>query len=210
LAQIEALKSGQTLFDPETADAQAAKLQEEAQNETGLKRKLTDTSIELLEQLSIRLKACQDAERPLLELGIEPSKLISLKALDARRAAVISAQPSVQDMLDFLERLDTTARTLLAGKNVARADADAYVSDMNYSGKRPELISYWQHESDVLDDILANLDLLKTNWGKWQLAPDGKPTFDDPSSLRNFQSNEKKLQADLALQKSAQDDALSP
>ena len=46
------------------------------------------------------------------------------------------------------------------------------------------LLTYWQDEDAILDDLLANLNILKKDWGQWQ--PDGdKVLFKDNASLPN-------------------------
>jgi hypothetical protein len=196
-------KNGYATVDTQKINTELQKLHDLSQGENAKDKKLTDFVIEKMKDVATRGQACQAAERPMLDLGLNPSKLTSLDELEKRRAAVQAPQPLVENFISYLSNLDATSHAELIAEGVSPATADGFVKGMDESGKMQALLTYWQQEDAILGDLLTNLDILKKSWGQWQ--PDGdKVLFKDSAALAEYQANVAKLHDDIALQKTAQ------
>jgi hypothetical protein len=201
--QQQIAKNGYATVDTQKINTEIKKLHDMSQGESSKDKKLTDFVIEKMKDVATRGQACQAAEKPMLELGLNPSKLTSLDELEKRRAAVQAPQPIVENFIAYLTNLDTTSHAELIAEGVSSATADGFVKGMDESGKMQALLAYWKQEDAILGDLLANLDILKKYWGQWQ--PQGNEVlFKDNSALAEYQANVAKLHADIELQKTAQ------
>ena len=201
--QQQIAKNGYATVDSQKINTEIQKLHDISQGESARDKKLTDFVIEKMKDVATRGQACQAAEKPMLELGLNPSKLTSLDELDKRRAAVQAPKPIVENFIAYLTNLDATSHAELIAEGVSSATADGFVKGMDESGKMKALLAYWQQEDAILGDLLANLDILKKYWGQWQ--PQGNEVlFKDNTALAEYQANVAKLHADIELQKTAQ------
>jgi hypothetical protein len=194
---------GTTGGDTSQFNNEMNKLQELSKGEDATDRKMADETISMLRAVHQRRQACHDAEKSMIALGFEPSKLTSITEIDQRRQAVQDALPVLRSMVDYLTNLDKTVHDELVARGVSSAAADGYVSGMSRSGKHAAPLKYWQEEEAISQDLLANLDLLEQNEGKWRLQ-DGRIMFQDPITLAQYRSNQEKLRSDITAQKAAQ------
>jgi hypothetical protein len=157
----------------------------------------------LLKDIQQRTQTCRDAEKDMLLLGFDPSRLTSLDEIDKRRQSIQIVLPRVQAVVDYLAGIDQKVRDDLVSKGVGGAEIDDFISELHRSGHQEDLTTYWKQEGAISSDMLENLDLLRQNYGKWHLD-DGTVVFDDSAMLTAYRANVDKLKADIAKQQTAQ------
>jgi hypothetical protein len=194
--------------DPQKTEAELAKIRDASSGESGADKIMTDTGLEVTEQLMAHQKACADAERPALALGLGPEKITSPDDLEERRMALLACQSPIQDTVKFLQNIDTTTRDLFVSKGLAAHDIDEYLKGFHHSGHVEALTTYWQLEGAIVTDQLANLDLLKANWGKWRMD-NNSLLFDDDQTATAYNTTLKKIQDEAAQQRDAQKQAIA-
>jgi hypothetical protein len=169
----------------------------------------SQVALGLLKDIAIHKQACRAAEKPVFEMGMEPSKMTSLDEIDRRQAAVQATQQPLNDFTAYLQNINTTLHDNLVAKGFSPDVADKSVRDFNGTGKIQALRNYWQRESMISEDLLAILDLLKKNWGHWHSEGENV-AFGDKNVLADYQALVEKLHSDTAAQKAAQAWAVGP
>lgn len=202
-------KSGYAKIDTQKINAELQKLQDMTKGQSPSDQKMSQATIKMMKDIATRTEACRTAEKPMLELGLAPSKMTSLDELEKRRMAVQAVQQPVSDLVAYLKNIDSTIRADLISRGVGGAAADRYVQGFEQSGKAQSLQTYWQQEASISADLLANLDILKANWGQWHVD-EGKLIISNHDALASYKANLVKLNADIAVQKTAQKSLLTP
>jgi hypothetical protein len=194
--------------DPQKTQAELDKLKEMSQAEAGSDKMMTDTVLEIMSTITAKRQVILKAEDPMVALGFGPQKLTSLDEIETRIIALQTCQPPIKDMIDFLQNVDATVRDKLAAKGVAQAGIDSFIKGMHQSNNIDVMVTYWQQERAILDDLLANLNLFKENWGKWHMDG-GTVLFDDARITDAYNANQQKIKDDTQAQAEARKKLLS-
>ncbi len=174
-----------------------------SQPESDTDRATSEESALLLKDIQTRTESCRNAEKDMLLLGFDPSRLTSLDEIDKRRQSIQTVLPRVQAVVDYLAALDQKVRDDLVEKGVSGAEIDRFIADLHRSGHQDDLMTYWKQEGSISTDMLNNLDLLKQNYGRWHLD-EGTVVFSDNAMLAAYRANVDKLKRDIATQQTAQ------
>lgn len=190
---------------PQEVSSEITRLQDLAKTQNAADRALTEETIALIGDIAKRGQACRDAEKDMLGLGFSPTKLTSMAAIEQRQTAIQAALPTLQSMVGYVTDLDTKIRADLRARGVTPEAADGFVAGMRQSGRTQALLTYWKQELAISNDLLANLDLLKSHFGQWHVEGENV-MFNDDTSLTLFRANVDKLKADIAAQQAVQAD----
>jgi hypothetical protein len=202
-------RDGSITPDPAKFNREIQKLRDISSNENGQDKKLTDFALEMMKDLIARGLACRAQEQPMITLGVGPSRLTSLAEIDKRRAAVQAPQASIENFIAYLTDFDTSVHAELITQGNSPATADGFIHGMDGTGKIKNLLTYWQMEDAILKDLLANLDILKKNWGQWKMDGD-KVIFQNDDGLAAYRANIVRMNADVAAQNAVQAKLLEP
>jgi hypothetical protein len=127
--------------------------------------------------------------------GLEESRQVvaDFAAQNARLSALLeTAEQGLGAELDAIHASPRTRKTTV----------DSFM--VGFAKTRPAQIRIRACDKQMADAMLAILDLLDANWGKWKKDPGGKVVFQGGGALTEFNEQIKKIQAAAAEQAAAQ------
>lgn len=105
--------------------------------------------------------------------------------LAAQTAQLTKLRAAQADMVDYLENFDQHCRDAMAADHFPDAFIAGAIHGARTSGHIELVTTLWKTKVKLTDDFLARQDLLKKDWGQWQVQGE-KVLFTDDDSIAAY------------------------
>lgn len=170
-------------------------------------RKALEAAQRLMSSVSAQVAEYQQVLATLQQAGlVKPETLSSPEEIDERATLVRRFAAATEPLVSFFKKLETNFARELSRVNYPAKLRQGVLRNFLKSAHADLYVTIRECDREMARTMLKILELLKREWGAWQVESDGKVAFTNAAAAQEYQRLAAQLGETAKRQEGAQDD----